>query len=107
MPCVVYPALIGITLLSHIASPVAAQAQEDVDEKEAKEANISRALRALVAGGESAALVPIKRGDVVALSDRVVHGSGPNNSSSWRCVGSLEVVLPVLPVHRYELPILL
>eukprot|EP00983_Pelagomonas_calceolata_P067203 1149402-Pelagomonas_calceolata.AAC.1 len=65
-------------------TPVRAQTQEEEAAQQA-EADVPRALRALVGGGERAALVPIKRGDVVAHSDRVVHGSGPNLSSQWRC----------------------
>jgi hypothetical protein len=63
---------------------VRAPTQEEEQAAAYSGADIPRALRALVAGGERAALVPIKRGDIVAHSDRVVHGSGPNNSAQWR-----------------------
>jgi len=35
-------------------------------------------------GGERAELVPLKRGDVVVHTERVVHGSGPNMTDGWR-----------------------
>lgn len=37
--------------------------------------------------GESAELLPMERGDVLIHTERTVHGSGPNMSNSWRCVG--------------------
>ncbi|KAF5841530.1 hypothetical protein DUNSADRAFT_12458 [Dunaliella salina] len=63
---------------------VRAPANEEEAAQQA-EVDVPRALKALVGKGERAALVPIQRGDIVAHSDRVVHGSGPNLSSQWRC----------------------
>lgn len=76
----------------------AVHAKMTKEEAEAAEAAAAEeaphALKALVAGGERAAMVPIKRGDVVVASDRVVYGSGPNNSPNWRWV-VLRALVPV------------
>ena len=36
---------------------------------------------------EGAVYVEISRGDITVHDERVIHGSGPNMSSSWRKVG--------------------
>ncbi|KAL6761836.1 PhyH-domain-containing protein [Haematococcus lacustris] len=49
---------------------------------------------------ERAVLLPMSRGDVVVHREHVVHGSGPNVSSQWRCAYVLNFKRSARTLHR-------